>query len=476
MATNFLKIRNGVSLTPQSAAASPSNGDMYYDSGTNTFKMYQGGGWSAISSYVDPLSVNGDVLIRSAGATARLPIGSSGQVLTVSGGLPSWQTPAATGANTALSNLSSVAINADLLPSADGVRSLGSNTINWVFAYVNYLRVGSTTIISLFDRVLYGLSAAEILNWNTANTAIFGPGVSIELKGATSGNIKIKAAAVTTATTTLTLPVADGAASTVLSNDGSGNLSWVASGSGIGYLNSAFCFSDSSGTAIGCSNPTINGNSKTQIVLSWNFTPGVSPSYTTGDIDIVVDGQIIPRFLAGATLDAWYKEVTATTNTIELWTDLSIYQRSIEIRRKAGTTDTSSSNTLIIAGLQEVTAGTAAQVTSGQAQYSSIQAAHDALTASGGLIRLIGTVPAENLIISKPNVMIKGKGRSTAIQGTVLISITTADYCIIKQCRITDNVTMSSNKSYVREVWLAPGKTVTITGGTLGNEADYQAE
>lgn len=40
--------------------------------------------------YVDPLTTNGDIVIRSAGTTTRLGIGSNGQVLTVVGGLPAW--------------------------------------------------------------------------------------------------------------------------------------------------------------------------------------------------------------------------------------------------------------------------------------------------------------------------------------------------------------------------------------------------
>lgn len=55
-------------------------------------------------SYVDPLTTNGDVLIRAAGSTTRLGVGSAGQVLTVSGGLPSWQDTA---------NAGSLAIAAD---------------------------------------------------------------------------------------------------------------------------------------------------------------------------------------------------------------------------------------------------------------------------------------------------------------------------------------------------------------------------
>jgi hypothetical protein len=51
------------------------------------------------------------------------------------------------------------------------------------------------------------------------------------LWGTTSGRVRIKAAATTT-NHDLTLPAAQGAASTVLTNDGSGNLSWAAGGGG----------------------------------------------------------------------------------------------------------------------------------------------------------------------------------------------------------------------------------------------------
>lgn len=44
MAINFLKIRNGVSLTPQSQPTG-ANGDIYYDSGANVFEFFQNGAW-----------------------------------------------------------------------------------------------------------------------------------------------------------------------------------------------------------------------------------------------------------------------------------------------------------------------------------------------------------------------------------------------------------------------------------------------
>ena len=47
--------------------------------------------------YVDPLTTDGDIVIRSGGSTVRLGIGSTGQVLTVVGGIPAWQDTANAG-------------------------------------------------------------------------------------------------------------------------------------------------------------------------------------------------------------------------------------------------------------------------------------------------------------------------------------------------------------------------------------------
>lgn len=95
---------------------------------------------------------------------------------------------------------------------------------------------------------LYGLkidnfggtfSAAATNSWgifveDTALQNHFGGPVdmgSLELNGSTSGRLTIHAAATTTSHT-LTMPSAQGAASTVLTNDGSGVLSWASGGGG----------------------------------------------------------------------------------------------------------------------------------------------------------------------------------------------------------------------------------------------------
>lgn len=62
-------------------------------------------------------------------------------------------------------------------------------------------------------------------------SANFGVGTDMGLQGATSGTFS-QAAAATTTSYTVTWPSAQGAASTFLQNDGSGNLAWVAGGGG----------------------------------------------------------------------------------------------------------------------------------------------------------------------------------------------------------------------------------------------------
>jgi hypothetical protein len=60
--------------------------------------------WSA-AGMTNPMTTTGDTIYSSSGSTpARLGIGSTGQVLTVSGGVPSWATPAGGGAYTSLAS------------------------------------------------------------------------------------------------------------------------------------------------------------------------------------------------------------------------------------------------------------------------------------------------------------------------------------------------------------------------------------
>ena len=88
------------------------------------------------NGYLDPLTNNGDLVYRVGGVTANLPVGTNGQVLTVSSGLPSWQDSAAVGA---LSDLSDTTISS--LSTGDLIRWNGSAWVNYAdSAYATFVQ------------------------------------------------------------------------------------------------------------------------------------------------------------------------------------------------------------------------------------------------------------------------------------------------------------------------------------------------
>ena len=84
---------------------SPQEGQFAYLKDTNVTTYYTGSAWANLDTtgMTNPMTTTGDTIYSSSGSTpARLGIGSTGQVLTVSGGLPVWAT-AASGGMTLLS-------------------------------------------------------------------------------------------------------------------------------------------------------------------------------------------------------------------------------------------------------------------------------------------------------------------------------------------------------------------------------------
>lgn len=76
--------------------------------------------------YADPLTTDGDVVIRSGGSTTRLGIGAAGQVLTVTGGVPAWETPLTGGTVTSVD----VVGGTGLTSSGGPITASGSITLN----------------------------------------------------------------------------------------------------------------------------------------------------------------------------------------------------------------------------------------------------------------------------------------------------------------------------------------------------------
>jgi hypothetical protein len=84
------------------AVTSPQEGNFAYLKDTNVTTYYTGSAWANLDTtgMTNPMTTTGDTIYSSSGSTpARLGIGSTGQVLTVAAGVPSWAT-ASSGAMT----------------------------------------------------------------------------------------------------------------------------------------------------------------------------------------------------------------------------------------------------------------------------------------------------------------------------------------------------------------------------------------
>jgi len=92
--------------------------------GTLSWANNVGGG-----GYLDPLTTDGDIVIRSGGVTTRLGIGAEGQVLKVSSGLPVWAAESGGGGAVSINDLTDVDTNTTQ-PTSDQV--LVWDGSNWV--------------------------------------------------------------------------------------------------------------------------------------------------------------------------------------------------------------------------------------------------------------------------------------------------------------------------------------------------------
>lgn len=125
------------------AVTSPQEGNFAYLKDTNVTTYYTGSAWANLDTtgMTNPMTTTGDTIYSSSGSTpARLGIGSTGQVLTVAAGVPSWATPAAGGstfvgcrlyktANQTMSNSTWTTITYDAESfDTDGFHSTSSNT------------------------------------------------------------------------------------------------------------------------------------------------------------------------------------------------------------------------------------------------------------------------------------------------------------------------------------------------------------
>lgn len=165
----------------------------------------------------NPMTNTGDTIYSSSGSTpARLGIGSTGQVLTVAGGVPSWATPAAGGGMTLLSttaitatsaitvssisqsytNLLIIISGAQVPTAGESVKiRLNGNTSNYVWAYNGSTTSGGTADASI--RIGGQMEAngyfSSVISIPRYSVAFSGRPISFNSRGvSTAGNAEVQ--------------------------------------------------------------------------------------------------------------------------------------------------------------------------------------------------------------------------------------------------------------------------------------------
>ena len=119
-----------------SAITSPQEGQFAYLKDTNVTTYYTGSAWANLDTtgMTNPMTTTGDTIYSSSGSTpARLGIGSTGNILTVAGGVPTWAAPAAGGwtPDLTLINAGGTALSGSATVTVSGIS--GKNSL-YIFA------------------------------------------------------------------------------------------------------------------------------------------------------------------------------------------------------------------------------------------------------------------------------------------------------------------------------------------------------
>lgn len=135
--------------------------------------------WSSDSTgMTNPMTTTGDTIYSSSGSTpARLGIGTTGQVLTVSGGLPTWATP-----STATTSWTLINAGGTALTGASTITISGLSGYNYLYLFVTgyttatsaadiYLRFNSSNADYYRTGSWFGWGASNAVTGNANNTS-----------------------------------------------------------------------------------------------------------------------------------------------------------------------------------------------------------------------------------------------------------------------------------------------------------------
>jgi hypothetical protein len=177
--TNPLPVASGGTGASSNAAApfalKGANSDITSLSGLTTALSIAQGGTSATSATaafnaLNPMTTTGDMLYEASPTTAaRLAIGSTGQILTVSGGIPTWATPASGGV-TSLNGQTGAITNTDLYAIGSYINARPRNTTNYA---PNSTLAGSSLYAGPSGGVWYSGDPNTFTYWNALTQGTF---------------------------------------------------------------------------------------------------------------------------------------------------------------------------------------------------------------------------------------------------------------------------------------------------------------
>ena len=206
-----------------------------------------------------------------------------------------------------------------------------------------------------------------------------------------------------------------------------------------GVLASAYAYNTGTAlslTPINSANP-LNVGGVTEWQLNFPYIMNVNAGTTDGDLTVKVNGQVVPRYVAGAfpTPETYYVEVTPFL--IRFNQDLITGQPSISLSgvRMQGVNDGSIVNSNRINGLANIIVGQASDVAAGTAQYSSLQAAITN-AGTGAVIVVLSGVSITETVTCNKRVSIRGVGGyDSYINGTFTLQ-SGGSFCSISGIRV----------------------------------------
>jgi hypothetical protein len=181
--TRLKALQPGTTLGDLAYSSATANTNTRLPIGTSGQVLAVSGGvpaWTTpTSGMTNPMTTTGDTIYSSSGSTpARLGIGTTGQILTVSGGVPTWSTPAAGGgmtliSSTAMSGSSSITLSSIPQTYKDLIVIIQNTTFN----------TGGSEIQILFNN---GYTAAGTGRWKTSLGDFQGDSLKLTLGNNTS--------------------------------------------------------------------------------------------------------------------------------------------------------------------------------------------------------------------------------------------------------------------------------------------------